>query len=74
VLNIRDQRAQTGDGPMQLWNARSLFDVARLIGDALRVRLHRRIEGSAPHVRMQRTQRGEGMRRSFGQLPGPDGA
>jgi putative proteasome-type protease len=36
ALNTLDQRARTGEGPMHLWNAPSMFDVARLIGDALR--------------------------------------
>jgi putative proteasome-type protease len=36
ALNTLDQRARTGDAQMHLWNASSMFDVARLIGDALR--------------------------------------
>jgi len=36
ALNTLDQRARGGDTQMHLWNASSMFDVARLIGDALR--------------------------------------
>jgi len=36
ALNILEQRARSGDGQLQLWNAPSMFDVARLVGDALR--------------------------------------
>jgi putative proteasome-type protease len=36
TLNILDQRSRSGDNAMHLWNAPSMFDVARLIGDALR--------------------------------------
>jgi putative proteasome-type protease len=36
ALNILDQRARAGDAQLNLWNAMSLFDVARLVGDALR--------------------------------------
>jgi putative proteasome-type protease len=36
ALNILDQRARTGDSQMHLWNAASMFDIARLTGDALR--------------------------------------
>jgi putative proteasome-type protease len=36
ALNILDQRARSGDNHQQLWNATSMFDVARLVGDALR--------------------------------------
>jgi putative proteasome-type protease len=36
ALNTLDQRARTGDAQLHLWNASSMFDVARLIGDALR--------------------------------------
>ena len=36
ALNTLDQRARAGDDPLHLMNARSMFDVARLIGDALR--------------------------------------
>jgi putative proteasome-type protease len=36
ALNILEQRARSGDSQQQLWNATSMFDVARLVGDALR--------------------------------------
>ena len=36
ALNILEQRARAGDNAQQLWNATSMFDVARLVGDALR--------------------------------------
>ena len=36
ALNILEQRSRAGDGELQLWNAPSMFDVARLVGDALR--------------------------------------
>jgi putative proteasome-type protease len=36
ALNTLDQRARTGDSQLHLWNATSMFDVARLVGDALR--------------------------------------
>jgi len=36
ALNTLDLRARAGDSHMHLWNAPSMFDVARLIGDALR--------------------------------------
>ena len=36
ALNILEQRARSGDNAQQLWNATSMFDVARLVGDALR--------------------------------------
>jgi putative proteasome-type protease len=36
ALNVLDQRARTGDAQLNLWNATSLFDIARLVGDALR--------------------------------------
>jgi putative proteasome-type protease len=36
ALNTLDQRARSGDSLLHLWNAPSMFDVARLIGDALR--------------------------------------
>jgi putative proteasome-type protease len=36
ALNTLDQRARGGDSQMHLWNAPSMFDIARLIGDALR--------------------------------------
>ena len=36
ALSLLEQRARGGDGGPHLWNAASMFDVARLIGDALR--------------------------------------
>jgi len=36
ALSLLDQRAKAGDGALHLWNATSMFDVARLVGDALR--------------------------------------
>jgi len=36
ALNTLDQRARTGDSQLNLMNAQSMFDIARLIGDALR--------------------------------------
>jgi len=36
ALSILEQRARAGDGELNLWNATSMFDIARLIGDALR--------------------------------------
>ena len=36
ALNTLDQRARGGDNQLHLWNAPSMFDVARLIGDAVR--------------------------------------
>src|SRR6202171_789367 len=33
ALNILEQRARSGDSQQQLWNATSMFDVARLVGD-----------------------------------------
>jgi putative proteasome-type protease len=36
ALSVLDQRARNPGGEMTLWNATSLFDIARLIGDALR--------------------------------------
>ena len=36
ALNILEQRARTGDSQLHLWNAMSMFDIARLVGDALR--------------------------------------
>ena len=36
ALNIMEQRARSGDAQLNLWNALSMFDVARLVGDALR--------------------------------------
>jgi len=36
ALNILEQKARGGDNQENLWNARSMFDVARLLGDSLR--------------------------------------
>ena len=36
ALNILEQRSRSGESQMQLWNAPSMFDIARLVGDALR--------------------------------------
>jgi len=36
ALSILEQRARTGDGTQHLWNATSMFDIVRLVGDALR--------------------------------------
>jgi putative proteasome-type protease len=36
ALSVVDQRGRAGDGSVHLWNATSMFDVARLVGDALR--------------------------------------
>jgi putative proteasome-type protease len=36
AINILEQRARAGDNAHHLWNATSMFDVARLLGDALR--------------------------------------
>ncbi len=36
AINILEQRARSADGRLTLWNATSMFDVARLLGDALR--------------------------------------
>ena len=36
ALSILEQRARSRDGELHLWNATSMFDVARLVGDALR--------------------------------------
>ena len=36
ALSILEQRARASDGELHLWNATSMFDIARLIGDALR--------------------------------------
>jgi putative proteasome-type protease len=41
ALNILDQRARSGDNQLNLWNATSMFDIARLIGDSLREVKHR---------------------------------
>ena len=36
ALNVLEQRARAGDSELNLWNAQSMFDVARLLGDSLR--------------------------------------
>ncbi len=36
AINILEQRARALDAPLTLWNAASMFEVARLLGDALR--------------------------------------
>jgi putative proteasome-type protease len=36
ALNTLEERARAGDNSLSLWNAVSMFDVARLIGDSLR--------------------------------------
>ena len=36
ALSVVEQRGRAGDGTVHLWNATSMFDVARLVGDALR--------------------------------------
>ena len=36
AINILEQRARTADHDLNLWNATSMFDVARLLGDVLR--------------------------------------
>jgi len=36
ALNTLDQRARSGETQLSLWNAASMFDIARLVGDALR--------------------------------------
>ncbi|HVE49070.1 MAG TPA: proteasome-type protease [Casimicrobiaceae bacterium] len=36
ALSMLEQRARSGDDEMHFYNARSIFDVARLVGDALR--------------------------------------
>ena len=36
ALNILEQRTRSGDNQLQMWNAPSMFDIARLVGDALR--------------------------------------
>ena len=36
ALNLLEERARAGDNSLNLWNATSMFDVARLIGDSLR--------------------------------------
>jgi putative proteasome-type protease len=36
ALNILTQKARDGDNEMNIWNATSMFDVARILGDSLR--------------------------------------
>jgi putative proteasome-type protease len=36
ALNILEQKARAGDAELNLWNAESMFDVARVLGDSLR--------------------------------------
>jgi putative proteasome-type protease len=36
ALSMLEQRARADEGTLHLWNATSMFDVARLVGDALR--------------------------------------
>src|SRR5260221_14002962 len=36
ALNNLDHRARAGESELSLWNAQSMFDVARLFGDSLR--------------------------------------
>jgi putative proteasome-type protease len=36
ALNLLDQQSRAGGGEPHLWNATSMFEVARLLGDALR--------------------------------------
>ena len=36
ALSVLEQRARGGDAELHLWNASSMFDIARLVGDALR--------------------------------------
>ena len=36
AVNTLEQRARASDGQLHLWNATSMFEVARLLGDALR--------------------------------------
>jgi putative proteasome-type protease len=36
AINTIEQRARAGDNALNLWNSPSMFDVARLLGDALR--------------------------------------
>jgi putative proteasome-type protease len=36
AINTLEQRARATDGELNLWNATSMFDVARLLGDVLR--------------------------------------
>ena len=36
AINVLEQRARSTEGALNLWNATSMFDVARLLGDVLR--------------------------------------
>jgi len=36
ALSVLEQRARAGDGGPHLWNVGSMFDIARMVGDALR--------------------------------------
>ncbi len=36
AVNVLEQRARAGENALSIWNATSMFDVARLLGDALR--------------------------------------
>jgi putative proteasome-type protease len=36
AINLLDHRSRTGDGAMTLWSVNSMFDIATLLGDALR--------------------------------------
>jgi len=36
ALNTLEEHARAGDNSLNLWNAQSMFDIARLIGDSLR--------------------------------------
>ena len=36
ALSLLEQRARGGDGTLHIWNASSMFDIVRLVGDALR--------------------------------------
>ena len=36
AINVVEQKARGGDDQLHIWNAHSMFDVARLLGDALR--------------------------------------
>ena len=36
AINVLEQRGRATDGEVNVWNATSMFDVARLLGDALR--------------------------------------
>ena len=36
AINVLEQRGRGAEGDLHLWNATSMFDVARLLGDVLR--------------------------------------